>query len=151
MTSSYNRRVSTRVLVDPEDEIVISGISGRFPNSDNLTEFAFNLYNKVDMVDDDERRWRHIDPEIPKRSGKINGIEKFDASFFSVHKRQAHAMDPQARLFIEHAYEAILDAGVNPKSLRESRTGVFMGGCFSETEEVCLFDKQVKDGLGLIG
>lgn len=40
----------------PGDEIVISGISGRFPASDNIDHFADNLYNKIDMVDDDERR-----------------------------------------------------------------------------------------------
>lgn len=51
----------------PGDEIVISGISGRFPNAENMQEFSFNLYNKVDMVDDLETRWRHTNIEIPKR------------------------------------------------------------------------------------
>lgn len=51
----------------PGDEIVISGISGRFPNSANMQEFANNLYNKIDMVDDLETRWRHTNIEIPKR------------------------------------------------------------------------------------
>lgn len=55
---------------DPRDEIVISGVSGRFPSSRNMREFADNLYNKVDMVDDSEARWRHTNPIIPKRSGK---------------------------------------------------------------------------------
>lgn len=45
-------RYTRRALCDPQDEIVISGISGRFPNSANVAEFASNLYNKVDMVDD---------------------------------------------------------------------------------------------------
>lgn len=34
------------------------------------------------MVDDDERRWRHTNPEIPKRMGKIDRLEKFDSAFF---------------------------------------------------------------------
>lgn len=34
-------------------------------------------------------------------------------------------------MLLEHAYEAILDAGINPKSLRGSRTGVFIGACFA--------------------
>lgn len=79
----------------PEDEIVISGISGRYPNSKNVSDFGDNLYNKVDMVDDDEKRWRNTNPEIPKRMGKIHNLEKFDATFFGVHFKQAHTMDPQ--------------------------------------------------------
>lgn len=152
MTSSFDRRVYTKATVsDPRDEIVISGISGRFPNSNNMADFASNLYNKVDMVDDDERRWRHTIPEIPKRLGKVHRLEKFDAFFFSVHHRQANTMDPQCRMLLEHSYEAILDAGVNPKNLRESRTGVFMGCCFAESEETMFYGKMIKDGLGLTG
>lgn len=42
----------------PGDEIVISGIAGRFPDSDNMEEFKTNLLNKVDLISDDDRRWR---------------------------------------------------------------------------------------------
>jgi fatty acid synthase len=150
-SSGYERRLLTKVNINPEDEIVISGISGRFPNSNNVADFASNLYNKVDMVDDDERRWRHIYPEMPSRNGKVHNIEKFDAFFFSVHHRQAHAMDPQCRMLMEHSYEAIIDSGINPKTMRESRTGVFVGCCFAESEEDLFYGRQIKDGLGLTG
>jgi len=50
-------------------------------------------------------------PEIPARTGKLYNIDKFDASFFSVHYKQAHTMDPQCRLLLEKTYEAIVDAG----------------------------------------
>lgn len=40
-----------------ESEIVISGISGRFPESDSIAEFAENLFNKVDLLTEDNRRW----------------------------------------------------------------------------------------------
>lgn len=69
----------------PGDQIVISGISGRFPNSDTIAEFSHRLYNKIDCIDDAETRWLHKNAEIPKRMGKINGLEKFDANFFGVH------------------------------------------------------------------
>lgn len=151
MTSNYDRRMLTKMITNPDDEIVISGLSGRYPNSANVAEFSYNLYNKVDMVDDDERRWRHTNPEIPKRTGKTVNLEKFDAFFFSVHHRQAQTMDPQCRMLLEHSYEAILDAGVNPKTLRGSRTGVFMGCCFAESEETWFYERMVKDGLGLTG
>lgn len=139
------------INIDGDDDIVISGISGRFPNSDNMAEFDFNLYNKIDMLDDDERRWRHTNPEIPKRSGKINNLEKFDASFFGVNFKQARCMDPQGRLVLEHAYEAILDSGTTPKSIRGSNTGVFIGVSFNETEKIWIYEKISKEGFGLTG
>lgn len=123
------------------DEIVITGVSGKFPNAKNVAEFSDKLYNKVNMVDDLEVRWRHTNPEIPKRMGKIEGLEKFDANFFGVHFRQAHSMDPQCRLLVEHAYEAVLDAGINPKALRGTKTGVFVGACFAESEKTWFYEK----------
>jgi fatty acid synthase, animal type len=44
------------------------------------------------MVDDDEKRWRHTNDHIPKRMGKISSVEKFDATFFGVHFKQAQTM-----------------------------------------------------------
>lgn len=103
------------------------------------------------MVDDDERRWRHTNPEIPKRMGKIDRLEKFDSAFFGVHFRQAHSMDPQCRLLLEHAYESVLDAGINPKALRGTRTGVFIGACFAESEKTWFYEKVPAGGVGLTG
>lgn len=48
---------------------------------------------------------------LPRRSGKLKDLSKFDATFFGVHAKQAHTMDPQLRLLLEVAYEAIVDAG----------------------------------------
>ena len=144
-------RAQLRANTSHDNEVVISGISGRFPNSNNMHEFSDNLYNKVDMVDDDERRWNHTNAEIPRRIGKVNNIEKFDAKFFGVHHKQAHTMDPQCRILMEHTYEAILDSGVNPKSLRGSRTGVFIGACYNESEKHWLYEKIPKDGFGIVG
>lgn len=106
---------------------------------------------QVDMVDDEELRWRHFNVEIPRRMGKIANLGKFDATFFGVHFKQAHTMDPQCRLLIETAYEAVLDAGVNPKTLRGSRTGVFMGACFSESEKTWFYEKISSGGFGITG
>jgi fatty acid synthase len=44
-------------LLKEGEEVVISGIGGRFPESDTVDEFAQNLYNKVDMITVDDRRW----------------------------------------------------------------------------------------------
>lgn len=48
---------------------------------------------------------------LPRRNGKLKEIDRFDAAFFGVHPKQAHTMDPQLRLMLEIAYEAIVDGG----------------------------------------
>uniref|UniRef100_A0A1A9W891 Uncharacterized protein n=1 Tax=Glossina brevipalpis TaxID=37001 RepID=A0A1A9W891_9MUSC len=133
------------------DEIVISGMSGKFPKCRNIAELEYKLYNKVDMIDDDERRWRHFHPELPKRSGKIDDLEKFDATFFGVHFKQSHSLDPQTRLAIEVAYEAVMDAGINPHSIRGTRTGVYIGSCLSESEKTWFYEKPSPGGFGITG
>jgi fatty acid synthase len=50
-------------------------------------------------------------PEIPQRTGKIYNIDKFDASFFGIHDKEAQSMDPQCRMLMEKTYEALVDAG----------------------------------------
>ncbi|XP_046415450.1 fatty acid synthase-like isoform X1 [Neodiprion fabricii] len=133
------------------DAVVISGIAGRFPKSNNLTQFRENLMNKVDLITDDDRRWNTDHPDIPRRAGKINNIEKFDARFFGVHFKEAHSMDPMARMLLEHTYEAIIDAGVHPGKLRGTNTGVFIGSCYSDTEITWVYSDSPVNGLGLLG
>lgn len=52
---------------------------------------------------------------LPKRNGKLKDINHFDAAFFGVHPKQANTMDPQLRLILEVAYEAIVDGGKEKK------------------------------------
>lgn len=81
-----------------------------------------------------------VHPDIPKRSGKINNLDKFDAKYFDIPFIEAHQMDPQSRIVLEHTYEAIIDAGLNPNELRGTKTGVFVGVCHFETEEQIFYD-----------
>lgn len=104
------------------------------------------------MITDKEARWSNgLSQELPKRKGVISSLKKFDASFFGIHYKQANAMDPQGRQLIECAYEAILDAGLHPHSLRDSKTGVYVAVCYSETEKSLLFDTIHTDGFSLAG
>ena len=50
-------------------------------------------------------------PDIPARTGKLYNIDKFDASFFGIHNKEAQNMDPQCRMLLEKTYEALVDAG----------------------------------------
>lgn len=97
------------------DDIAITGVSGRLPESSNIEEFADNLFKGVDMVNDDPRRWPKGLYDLPSRIGKIKDadLENFDQQFFSVHQKQAECMDPQMRMLLESTHEAIIDAGKN--------------------------------------
>ncbi|XP_062548539.1 fatty acid synthase-like [Armigeres subalbatus] len=138
-------------LTESGESVVISGIAGRFPQSDNVREFARNLYDMRDLVDDKETRFSHSIQAIPRRFGKINNLQKFDNQFFGYNRRQRDTMDPQQWMSLEHAFEAILDAGINPESLRGTRTGVFCGVCFSESGARMYYSAlgNVEKGLGL--
>lgn len=89
--------------------------------------------------------------ELPKRKGVIKELEKFDANFFGIHKRQVLAMDPQSRIALECSFEAVLDAGLSLLELRGTRTGCFAAICFSEAEKSMLFDRIETDGFNLAG
>lgn len=133
------------------EDVVISGIGGRYPESDNIDELAQNLYEHVDMITDDDRRWTPGLFGLPRRSGKIKDLSKFDSHFFGVHGKQANMMDPQARLLLEATYEALVDAGLNPTKLRGSKTGVYIGASVSEVEEGLAQDVSKVSGYALTG
>lgn len=84
-------------------------------------------------------------PDLPRRMGIINNVEKFDADFFNVPFKQAHMFDPMTRMLLEHTYEAIVDAGINPKQLRGKNTAVIIGTSFLESQEKFMYENvQVK-------
>ncbi|MFF8354781.1 type I polyketide synthase [Streptomyces chartreusis] len=62
-----------------------------------------------------------------REAGFLDGAALFDADFFGVSPREARAMDPQQRVLLETAWEAFEDAGIDPATLRGSRTAVFAG------------------------
>lgn len=134
-----------------ENDIVVSGMSGRFPNSNNVREFECNLYDKVDMSNDEETRWKHCFQEVPRRMGKLRNLEKFDASFFKTLDKHANRIDPQSRICLEVAYEAIIDAGVSPESLVGTRTGVFMGCYLSDAKDAFLTQQPSVEGWAVLG
>lgn len=133
------------------DDIVITGISGRLPESSSIEEFKQQLFDGIDLVTNDERRWPSGLHGLPTRTGKIKDLQYFDATFFGVHAKQAHVMDPQLRMLLELTFEAMVDAGINPNDMRGSKTGVFVGVSDSESSEFWTSDPEKINGYGLTG
>ncbi|KAL3216030.1 hypothetical protein MRX96_033213 [Rhipicephalus microplus] len=134
-----------------EEDIVITGLSGYFPQADHLVEFKEKLYAGVDMVTEDDLRWPPGHLGLPGRHGKIRDLSRFDAQFFHAHSRQAHVLDPQVRLLLETSYEAIVDAGYDPDTLRGRNIGVFVGTSNSESADAFMLDPKKLDGYAMLG
>ncbi|KYQ50078.1 Fatty acid synthase [Trachymyrmex zeteki] len=127
--------------IDSDEAIVISGIAGRFPHSDNMDQLRENLFNKIDLVTADHNRWKI---EFPKRMGIVNNVEKFDADFFEIPFEQAHTFTSETRLLLEHSYEAVIDAGINPKQLQGKNTAVIIGSSVIEGQKTLFTDIVVR-------
>ncbi len=116
-------------------EIAIIGMSGRFPGAKNVDEYWGNLRDGVESISfftDKELETRGIDPALlrkpqyVKARGVLDGVELFDANFFGFTPREAETMDPQHRLFLECAWEALENAGYDPERY-EGLIGVYGG------------------------
>ena len=121
------------------EPIAIVGIACRFPGGGIDPEAFWRVIrNGVDATCEiPPGRW-DIDgfydpnPGIPgktytRRGGYLGEVDRFDARFFGISPREATNMDPQHRLLLEVAWEALEDAGYASESLTGSRTGVFIG------------------------
>ncbi|XP_070380763.1 fatty acid synthase-like [Dermacentor albipictus] len=134
-----------------KEDIIITGISGRYPQADSLSEFKEKLFAGVDLITDDEARWPRGFHGVPERMGTIKDLSRFDASFFGVPPKQVQLMDPQLRLLLETSYEAIIDAGYDPATLRGRKIGVFIGSGLSETLIAFAGDAATIDGYIMTG
>ena len=114
-------------------DIAIIGLAGRFPGARSAEEYWRNLADGVEAVSffsDDElaaegiAREELAQPQYVKAAAVLQDVELFDAEFFGFSPREAEMMDPQHRVFLECAWEALENAGY-ANATSSARVGVY--------------------------
>src|SRR5258708_14587369 len=122
-------------ILDHFGAIAVIGMAGRFPGAKNIEEFWMNLRDGVESISffsEQELMASGIDPtefnasQYVKASAVLEDTEWFDASFFGISPRDAELTDPQHRIFLECAWEALENAGYTADSYR-GRIGIYAG------------------------
>lgn len=117
-----------------KDAVAIIGMVGRFPGADSLDQLWSNLrdgkesisfFTPEELGPGIEERLRNA-PDYVRARGMIDGAELFDPGFFGVSPLEAKVTDPQQRVFLELAYNAIENAGYDP-SRYKGLIGVYAG------------------------
>ncbi len=120
-----------------EDGIAVIGLAGRFPGAPNLDIFWRNLKAGVESISHFTEQELEVPRPVDKDSHFVPArailpeVDLFDADFFSMQPREAEYTDPQHRLLLETAWEALENAGCDPAQI-EGTVGVF-AGCSQNT------------------
>ncbi|WP_437562309.1 SDR family NAD(P)-dependent oxidoreductase [Sorangium sp. So ce542] len=127
-----------------DEPIAIVGMACRFPGAPSLSAFWQLLCEGVDAITEvPADRWDaealHRDDAGAAGSrwgGFLGQVDRFDPQFFDISPREAVQIDPQQRLMLELSWEALEDAGIPPRGMRGSRSGVFFGAMWSDYGKV---------------
>jgi acyl transferase domain-containing protein/enoyl-CoA hydratase/carnithine racemase len=132
------------------EAIAIVGLSGRYPGGRDLQAFWLNLRDGKDCIVEvpkDRWDWRDYYSEDRSEKGRhyskwggfIEGVDEFDARFFNISPLEAETIDPQERLFLQHAWMAMEDAGYTRAALQipkandlPAQVGVYAGTMYGE-------------------
>lgn len=144
------QNTSENVKNSEKEPIAIIGIGCRFPGDANSPEAFWKLLRDgVDAITEvSEDRWNldnfydadGVKPEKIRTRwrGFVDEIDEFDADFFGISPREASSIDPQHRLLLELAWEALENGGLVPEKLAGSKTGVFIGISSSDYYDIQL-------------
>ncbi|RAV18188.1 polyketide synthase [Mycolicibacterium sp. GF69] len=125
-------------LAEPASRFAVVGYAARFPGAPDADGFWDVLREGRDAVSEVPKdRWdadEFFDPEagspgkvVTRRAGFIDDASGFDAPFFGMSAREVRLMDPQHRVLLETAWQAVEHSGTAPTALANSNTGVFVG------------------------
>ncbi|HYC88474.1 MAG TPA: SDR family NAD(P)-dependent oxidoreductase [Thermoanaerobaculia bacterium] len=136
------------------EPIAIVGLSGRYPEAVDLEAYWRNLRDGKDCIVEVPKErwdWREYYSEDRTKGGRhyskwggfITGVEEFDPLFFNISPLEAEIMDPQERLFLQHVWMALEDAGYTRAALQvpheqdlAGQVGVYVGVMYSEYQLV---------------
>ncbi|WP_406814829.1 type I polyketide synthase [Mycobacterium sp. M23085] len=125
-------------LMGPASGFAIVGYAARFPGAADTDEFWQLLREGRDAISEvPEDRWdadEFFDPDpdapgkvVTRRAGFVDDVTGFDAPFFGMSTREVRLMDPQQRILLETAWQAVEHSGTAPTALANTNTGVFVG------------------------
>jgi amino acid adenylation domain-containing protein len=134
-----NKKTSTKtnkkiVSQNANKDIAVIAMAGRFPGANNVQELweilkqgkeTVSFFSEEELspfIADDIKK----DPDYVRARGVMDGTEEFDASFFNINPKLAQLMDPQQRIFLQIAWEALENAGYVPEKY-DGLVGVFAG------------------------
>jgi acyl transferase domain-containing protein len=123
------------------DGIAVIGMAGKFPGAPDLAAYWQNLRNGVESITHFSEHELEVTPAISQNPqyvrarGMMEGVDLFDAEFFGINPREAEYTDPQHRLLLETAWEALENAGYDTERFAGS-IGVF-AGCSQNTYLLC--------------
>src|SRR6185436_10033705 len=145
-----NRARKVTPVQEESEPIAIIGLSGRYPEAVDIDAYWRNLREGKDCIIEVPKErwdWREYYSEdrteeghhYSKWGGFIAGVDEFDPLFFNISPKEAKVLDPQERLFLQHAWMAIEDAGYTRAGLQMSsegdlpgQVGVYVGVMYME-------------------
>jgi acyl transferase domain-containing protein len=139
--------------------VAVIGMSGRFPGAPGVEALWSNLMAGVESIsrfDAEDLRASGVDPRVlddPRyvsACGALEGFDRFDPEFFGFAQREAELADPQLRLLLECAWEALENAGCDP-ARHPGRIGVYAGASMSTyLLRNLMSDRSLEDQVGII-
>lgn len=133
-TSKSPKKAIRNTSADEDKEVAIIGLSGRFPGADSIDELwdilkegkeTTSFFSEAELDPSVPLSLRN-DPDYVKARGIVNNVQAFDPAFFGITPKLAEMMDPQQRIFLEIAWEALERAGYAAEN-HGNTIGVFAG------------------------